>query len=249
MAQFCVKCGAPMGDGMQFCTSCGATVGAPPAPAAPAPAAPAPGIGDMALAPAAAAPPLAPIPVVPVPAPGAKKGSPVVKILLIVVAVIIFFMVLVGASCAYMFYRAKQKVSQFEKQAEATMRTNSPEVPTQPGTQPGTQPDNSGGGMTPGAGAPVNIADLAYPGATLGESKSQSLFGAAGIKIQEYITGDSVDTVVAYYRNKLSNANVSESNGSAVVTLGGTGGITTISIAPDTASGKTKITVSSFGKQ
>jgi hypothetical protein len=241
MAQFCVKCGAPMGDGMQFCTSCGATVGAPPAPAAPAPS-----VGETTLAPSPAAPPLAPIPVVPVGAPGAKKGSPVVKILLIVVAVIIFFMVLVGASCAYMFYRAKQKVSQFEKQAESSfpVRTT-PEVPT----QPGAQPDNSGGGMTPGAGAPVSLGDLAYPGAAVGESRNQSLFGAATIKIQEYSTGDSVDTVVAYYRNKLSSANVSENNGSAVVTVGGTGGITTITIAPDTASGKTKITVSSFGKQ
>ena len=152
------------------------------------------------------------------------------KIVLIVVAVIIFFMVIVGASCAYMLYRAKQKVSQFEKQVQ----TNFPSrMGTREGQPTGT-PENPGENPTPGAGPAAN----------------QSIFGAAGLKMQEYFTADSVDTVAAYYKNKLgSNAMVTQSGGNAVLQVGGAGGLTTINIAPDSASGKTKITVSSIGKQ
>jgi len=235
-----------MGEGMQFCTTCGAVVGGPPAaaPQAPAVQAPAP------LVPAAAAPypggPGQAVSVAPTTAPAPKSGSPIMKIVLIVVAVIIFFMVLVGASCAYMLYRAKQKVSQFEKQVQTTF-------PSRMGTRevhPMATPQNPGENPTPGAGPAVDIGQLSYPGATLGQGGNQSIFGAAGIKMQEYITADSVDTVLAYYKGKLgNNAMVTQSGGNAVLQVGGAGGLTTINIAPDSASGKTKITVSSIGKQ
>jgi hypothetical protein len=230
-----------MGEGMQFCTTCGAVVGAPPAAA----------IQPPAIQPSAplAAPPAAAAPAVsgaPAPAPAAKSGSPIMKIVLIVVAVIIFFMVIAAASCAYMLYRAKQKVSQFEKQVQTTF-------PSRMGTRevhPLAIPQNPGENPTPGAGPAVDIAELNYPGATLGQGANQSIFGAAGLKMQEYFTADSVDTVAAYYKNKLgSNAIVTQSGGNAVLQVGGAAGLTTINIAPDSASGKTKITVSSIGKQ
>jgi hypothetical protein len=241
MAQFCTKCGAPMGEGMQFCTTCGAVVGAPPAAAAQPPAIQPP--APLAAPPAGGAPAVSGAPA---PAPAAKSGSPIMKIVLIVVAVIIFFMVIVGASCAYMLYRAKQKVSQFEKQVQ----TNFPSrMGTREGQPTGT-PENPGENPTPGAGPAIDIAQLSYPGATLGQGANQSIFGAAGLKMQEYFTADSVDTVAAYYKNKLgSNAMVTQSGGNAVLQVGGAGGLTTINIAPDSASGKTKITVSSIGKQ
>src|ERR1035437_9051569 len=244
MAQFCTKCGSPMGEGMQFCTTCGAVTGGPPAAAPQPPAIQPPASPTPLAAPSAAAAPA--ISGAPVPAAAAKSGSPIMKIILIVVAVIIFFMVIVGASCAYMLYRAKQKVSQFEKQVQTTF-------PSRMGTRevhPMATPQNPGENPTPGAGPTVDMGDLSYPGATLGQGGNQSIFGAAGIKMQEYITADSVDTVLAYYKGKLgSNAMVTQSGGNAVLQVGGTGGLTTINIAPDSASGRTKITVSSIGKQ
>ncbi len=248
MAQFCTKCGSPMGEGMQFCTSCGATVGGSPA-AAP-PAAP---IDVITLATIAAEPTAAPVPVVPAAAPGAKKGSPVLKIVLIVVAVFMLLGMLGIGACVYGVYRAKQRMSQFEKQVS----NNFPSSTGTPGAQP--QADNplgNSGGDNPGtmgnpsAAPAVDLTDLAYPGATAGQSGSQSLFGAAGINMQEYLTSDSVDAVVNYYKSKLgSNAMVNQSGGNAVIQVGGGGAFTTIAVAADTSSGKTKITISSIHKQ
>jgi hypothetical protein len=170
------------------------------------------------------------------------------KIILIIVGVMIFLGLLSAASCVYFVYRAKQRVSQFEKQVQASF----PSQVGTPGQQPQTvtPPQTPGATPTPGAGAPVDMGDLSYPGATVGQGGNQSIFGAAGIKVQEYLTVDSVDTVVAFYKGKLgSNAIVTQSGGNATLQVGGTGGITTIAIVPDTASGKTKITVSSIGKQ
>lgn len=237
-----------MVEGMQFCTSCGATVSGPPA--AEPPAAP---FDAMPPAPIAAAAPVAPVVAVPPPAPGAKKGSPVVKIILIVLAVFILLGMLGVGACVYGIYRAKQRVNQFEKQ----VRNNFPssmgtrEVQPQANNPLGNSGgDNPGGMANPSAGPAVDMGDLAYPGATAGQSGSQSIFGAAGIKMQEYLTTDSVDAVVNYYKSKLgSNAMVNESGANAVIQVGGGGAFTTIAIAADGSSGKTKITISSIHKQ
>lgn len=232
MAQFCTKCGAPMGDGMQFCTSCGATTAAAPAPAAQVPVAATPA-SPVAVAPAPVTPtaPVSPAP--------PKSGSPVVKIIVIVVGVMVLLGVLAAASCAFMIYRAKQRMHQFSEQIESSIPIQT--LPSSPGQSPSENP----------GGAPaVDMGDLGYPGATAGHGSSQSLFGQAGIKVQEYFTSDSIDAVVAYYRNKLgSNAMVTQNAGNAVVQIAGGGSLTTIHIATDTSSGKTKITISSISKQ
>jgi hypothetical protein len=170
------------------------------------------------------------------------------KIILIVVAVIIFLILLAAASCAYMFYRAKQKVTQFEKQVQTSFPSRMGTREVQP--QPMAPPQTPGGFPTRGAGTTVDMGDLSYPGATLGQGGNQMIPGAGGIKVQEYLTGDSVDTVMAYYKGKLgANAIVTQSGGNAVLQVGGTGGLTSISIVSDSASGKTKITITSIGKQ
>jgi hypothetical protein len=243
MAQFCTKCGSPMGDGMQFCTICGATVGGPPA-AAPSVAP----IDIMPPAPIAVAPPVAPVLVTPPVAPGAKKGSPVLKIVLIILGVFILLGMLGIGSCVYVAYRAKQKYNRFEKEVRNNFPSGMGSREDQPSSDnPG---ENPGGMSNPGAGPAVDMGELAYPGATAGQSANQSIFGAAGFKMQEYFTSDSVDTVVAYYKNKLGNRAMSTQTGDgAVMQVGGGGALTTINIAPDSASGKTKISISSFHKQ
>jgi zinc-ribbon domain len=108
MAGFCRNCGSPLGDGQAFCVKCGTRIGeaAPP----PAQVAGAPRPAGPAAAPPPAAMPAAAAPVATAPAPA--KGSPLVKILLIVVAVI-FLMGAVGiAGMMYVGYRIREKARQ-----------------------------------------------------------------------------------------------------------------------------------------
>ena len=231
MAQFCTKCGTPLPEGMKFCTGCGATIGEPSAPAAPAPAVPAP----AAPRPAPAAPAAA--------APVASSGSPIVKIILIVLAVFIFLGLLSAGACVYMLYRAKQKVNQFEKQVHATfpMPAGTREVHPQP-VAPAVAP-------TPPAGPVVDTGVPTYPGATSWGGGTQVTTGTASLKSQEYTTSDSVDQVLAFYKDKLGpTAMVTQSGGQAVVQVLGANGEITVAIKPDSGSGKTKISINSIGK-
>jgi len=101
MAGFCRNCGSPLGDGQAFCVKCGTRIGeAAPAPAQAA-GAPPPGPAS----PPAAIPVAAPIAA----APAAAKGSPLVKILLIVVGVIFFIGAVGVAGVMYVAYRVREK--------------------------------------------------------------------------------------------------------------------------------------------
>lgn len=227
MAQFCTKCGAPLGEGMKFCTGCGATIGAPAAPPAraPAPAVPV----QAAPAPTAAA--------------AAKSGSPVLKIVLIVLGVLILLGLLSAGACVYFMYRVKQRATQFEKQVQATFPTpaGTREVRTQPVAPPAAP--------TPPAGPVVDTGVAIYPGATAWGGGSQMTMGGTAIKSQEYLTDDSVDKVLAFYKDKLgSTAMVTQSGGQARVQVFGTNGTTTIAIKPDPSTGKTKISINSITK-
>jgi hypothetical protein len=225
-----------MGEGMKFCTGCGATVGQPAAPAPQAPPTAAPVVVARPVPVAAAATAGA--------APAAKSGSPVVKIILIVVAVIFFLGLLSIGSCVYMLYRAKKGINQFEKQVQTTFPRpmGTREVQTQP-VAPTPAP------ATPSVGLAPDLASLAYPGATAPPGGNESITGMGGVNLQQLVTSDSVDTVLAFYKGKLgASAMVTQSGGQAVVQVVGSNGVVNVAIAPDQASGKTKITLSSFGK-
>ena len=119
MANFCNKCGAPS-DGGAFCGRCGAAMAKGPAPAQPQPPM------QQAVQPVAAAPvqpavaqPAAfqpvPVPAQPqaaVQAGTVKQGSPLLKIVLVVLA--LFFVLGVAAigGVYYVVYRVKQKVQE-----------------------------------------------------------------------------------------------------------------------------------------
>lgn len=177
MAQFCTKCGSPMAEGMKFCTGCGATVGQPQAamarPPAPVPVA----------APAA------------VPGPKPSSGSPVVKIILIVLAVFIFLGVLGMGACVYIGYRAKQKFNQFQKQVTTTfpMPSGTREVHVQPSAP--TRSESVQTGPVVDTGVPV------YPGAIPSGGSGQMSLGTTTVKTQQYLSDDSVDKVVAFYKD------------------------------------------------
>ena len=240
MAQFCTKCGAPLGEGMKFCTSCGATMGGPPAPPAQTPAAqppaaavPSPTPGAPSLAPAAPA----------AAAPAAKPGSPVLKIILIVLLVLILLGILAAGSCVYFLYRAKQNLTQLGKEVHTTL-------PAQMGTREvHPQPAAPAAVPTPPAGPVVDTGVAIYPGATPWGGGNQMTMGGTNMKSQEYTTDDSVDKVLAFYKDKMgANAMVTQSGGSAALQVLTANPQITISIKPDAGTGKTKITISSVAR-
>jgi hypothetical protein len=169
--------------------------------------------------------------------PAASSGSPIVKIILIVVAVFVFLGLVSAASCVYFVYRAKQKMTQIEKQAQA-MQTGMPAGNTQP-PAPGEAPPQV-------SATPIDPSTLVYPGATARQGAS---IAVGGLQVQEYLTDDSVDKVLSFYKEKLGpKALVRETNNQALVQIGGPTGVFSIAIGHDEASGKTKFSITRMGK-
>ena len=225
MAQFCTKCGTPLAEGLRFCTGCGATSGeAPMAAASPEP-------------PAAVAPVSAPAPTSPATVPKASSGSPVLKIVLIVLAIFAFFSVLVTGVGVYFYYtHVRPRVAQIEAQVRnAKVPTATPEaapVPTAPIPAPATQ-----GPTFANTGVPI------YPGASPKENAGSVSAGNSQLSMEELSTDDSVEKVVAYYKDKLGPTALVNPNGATTLIEYGdaAGHMVMISIAADSATGKTKI--------
>jgi hypothetical protein len=229
MAKFCTKCGAPLAEEMRFCTACGATSDVPSAPVAR-------GSATFSPQPMAAALPSGPgTPAAPAP----TTGSPVLKIILIVVAVLIFLGLVSAGACVFMVYRARQRVRQFERQVHSSFPSpaGTPGVQTQPG-----RPGQGGGGV-------IDLGVPIYPGATPAEGGSSMSLGAGAVKVQQYTTSDSTDQVTNFYKDKLgSAARVMQRGQESLVQLIGSNGVVNVSIAPDDNTKKTRITISSIGK-
>lgn len=226
MAQFCTKCGSPLTEGVQFCTGCGAPTGqgASPFEAAPAPLSPAGG----AASPVVPAPP-APAPAGYPPAPRPSSGSPVLKIILIVVLVLVFLGILSAGACVYFVYRTRQRIHQYQRQ----MNSSFPTTTTAPGSSPGSV-------------AGIDASSLEYPGAVADNGASLTM---GPIQVRQYLTSDPVDKVVDFYKQKLgTKAFVQEGAGSAVVQAGGSNGGFHITISPDSAQGKTRISITRIAK-
>ncbi len=233
MARFCTKCGTPTEETLRFCPKCGNAL-APAVAASPAAAAPPP--APVPSAPIAAAPaPSAPTPAAAAPA---KSGSPILKIVLAVVGVIVLISLLGIGACIFGIYKAKQKVQQLAQEAKVTHTFGTPEVATQKGPAPSEA-------ATPNPA----LADLAYPGATATQSGGSMSFGGIGVSGQEYETSDAVDTVVAFYTGKFgSKAMMMQSGGKTQFTVTGSDGITTVVIEREAGADKTKISISSIKK-
>jgi hypothetical protein len=230
MARFCGNCGSALEESQAFCGNCGAPAGVPvgaqqaevtpPAAAAPAPVAAAP-------VPAAAAP--------------AKGTSPVVKIILVVVAFFAFITVAGIGACVYIGYRAKQRLNETFKVDEGgkgiTLKT--PKGDIRLGESPGAE-GKSIGGIPP------------YPGATpVNQGGDFSVGGKSLISGQEYTTSDSVEDVVNYYKEQLGpKVSVMESQGKFQLTRAdeASEGITIVHVSPNENAEGTKIVVSYMGK-
>jgi hypothetical protein len=219
MARFCGNCGLALEESQAFCGNCGAPVGAQQAEAVPPPVATPP--------PAAAAP--------------AKGTSPVVKIILVVVAFFAFVTVAGIGACVFIGYRARQRLNETFKVDEAgkgiTLKT--PKGDIRLGESPGAE-GKSIGGIPP------------YPGATpVNQGGDFSVGGKSLISGQEYTTSDSVEDVVKYYKEQFGpKVGVMEFEGKFQLTHADdkNEGITIVHVSPNENAEGTKIVVSYMGK-
>lgn len=226
MARFCTDCGSPVGEDLSFCSQCGKPL-APAGVPAPSAASPTP-----ATAPAAQPAPAAP----------AKGSSPVLKIILIVVLILVFISVAGIGACVYGIYRAKKAVTENFKMDERgkSVEIQTPSGPLKLGQQAAKPGDTV-------AGVPV------YPGATAQEGGGQLSFGDKfSIGGQDFVTDDSVEQVVEFYKEKLgSDLSVVQNEGNYRLSIQkGTKEhptMVTIDVANDQSSGKTKITIAHMG--
>ena len=236
MPRFCTSCGTPVADDLSFCPQCGKPMAAHPA-AAPA------------AAPVTPAPPVAPAPPVVSPAPAAPaavaapaKSSPILKIILAVVLVIVFIMVASIGACVYFGYRAKQRLNTFKQSIQMTQtRGGTPEVHMERGEEPE-------------AAAPAASEIPVYPGATPLKGGGELSFGGmGGISVQQYETSDPVAQVLAFYKDKLgADIPAAESEGHYRLTVNKMTEkpprMWTIEILEEKDAGKTKITISRMGR-
>lgn len=178
MARFCASCGTQVAEDIMFCSQCGAAI-----------AAAEPTVADVSLQPARVEPPAA------VPAPAAvppPAKSPFLKIVVIVVLVFGLLAVAGIGTCVYIGYRAKKAVTDQIKLDEGGKGI---EIPTPGGTI--RMGENSDKTPTEVGGVPV------YPGAKATEGGGQLSFGDKfQFGGQEFLTDDSVDQVVGFYKEK-----------------------------------------------
>jgi hypothetical protein len=158
----------------------------------------------------------------------------------VVVAVLIFLSLLGVGGCVYFIYRAKQRVNALKNEVQITLPASAgtPEVRSEPEAQ---KPNPE---TTPATNLEVPI----YPGATPAPGAGEISLGAA-FKVQQYMTDDSVDKVVSFYKDKMGPpALVQQSGGKALVQVTGSNGMVSVSVVHDDASGKTKFTITRIGK-
>ena len=223
MAKFCTKCGTSLEENLNFCPKCGAAVGAATAPSAlPAPA---PARGAVTGGASTAAP--------------AAKGNPFLKIILLVVSIFAFVTVLGIGSCIYFAYRVKQKATAMVEGAKSARQSlGTPEVHLEKG----------GAGSQAATTATIDVPP--YPGSVPTKSEGELSFGKSGaVSGQEYETADSVEKVLAFYKDKFgSKITIQESEGNAEFTLLTKTAVNTVTITRDEDASKTTINIARMGK-
>jgi hypothetical protein len=241
MAEVCIKCGAPLVEGMRFCTSCGATLGEPLAPAVPPPSA---GVPTPPATPPEVglnAPPLTQVPAAT--APTATSGSPILKIVFAGVALLIFFSLLGIGACVFMVYRIKRSVNRIEKHAQT--RLHWPAGTRDLALPPTTPVFSSNPNVA--TTTPSEVGIPAYAGATALDGGEELLLGTEGFK--QYVTDDSIEKVLSFYKDKLGpTAMLQQSGNRAALQLAESDGLATVTITQGANSGKTKITIVSMKK-
>jgi hypothetical protein len=137
------------------------------------------------------------------PAPPQTGGNNAVKIILIVVAVVVGLGI-VGVACVgYIGYRVARSVHVSGSGKEVTINT-------------------PGGSISTNASETFTSTDLGtdiYPGATTGKGSMRMSLPTGSMVTAVYVTGDSKDQVVSFYKEKFgSDVSVMDSSDTAVIT-------------------------------
>ncbi len=237
MARFCARCGTEVSEDLMFCSQCGAAI-----------AAEEPTVANISLeaAPSEATVPPPPPAVAPIgrqaAPPAAKSSSPFLKIVIIVVLLLVLLSVAGIGTCVYVIYRGKKAVTDNLKIDESgkTIEIPTPGGPITLGETPAETPTEVGG-------VPV------YPGAKALSGGGHITFGDKfSIGGQEFTTDDSVDQVLAFYREKYgSKLNEAQSDGHYRLSVNTETEqqphLVTIDVLADADSGKTKIVMAHLG--
>lgn len=181
----------------------------------------------------AAVPPAQPtVAYVPPVAAPAKSGSSALKIVLIIVGVIVAFGVLAIGTVGYIGYRVAHSVNVSKDGSKVSVNV--------PGA--GSFSANSSQKFT----AEELGADI-YPGATTGKGSARMTTPAGSWITAVYVTSDSKDKVLAFYKDKLGDsASVIDTPDGAIVSLKKSeqeGVVITITANSSEYSGKTQVAI------
>lgn len=209
-----------------FCTKCGTAVtgdnafctscGAP--------------VGTAVAAPASVAPPSnAPVYAAAPPAAPAKSGASALKVILIIIAVFIGLGILSVAGIMFGIWRVS-RVVHLTQNGGGAVTVSTP------------------GGTYSAGNTNVTASDLGvdiYPGATQQQGAVRVTTPNGSAVTAAYITGDSMDKVVDFYKGKLgSGASVYQSDKSAVLSLASDNKKTSVMITVSAGNnGQTKVAI------
>lgn len=202
---FCTSCGTNVEASTAFCTKCGAAMAGAAAPSA------------TAAAPAAGgAPP--------------KKGTSVLKIILMIAGVLFLLGVTVVGVVIYGAYRVAESVQQAAKEGRIETPMGTVETSKDP------------------ADAAKDIGVELYPGATpVKEGSSSVTFGGVSATTVVLETSDSPQKVFEFYKAEFPNASMTSSEGDThTIMAGEKNEFVTVVIAPE--GGKTRITIARTSK-
>lgn len=200
---FCNSCGATLDSGTKFCNKCGAAV-------------PAPSVAVPVAATSAA--------------PAAKSGgSSALKIILIVVAVIVGLVLIVGASCSYIAYRAVKGTHVRENNGNVKVETPFGKIETN------TNPEE----------AARKIGLPPYPGSTAVKNGTATMdMGGMHTSSAEFETSDAPATVADFYKGQLSKPQVMSNGEIYTLVSGDSSGKDVTTVTIEASDGTTRIHMS-----
>jgi zinc-ribbon domain len=226
VASFCSNCGTQISPGAQACTACGAAV-----------AAPVPVAGPVAAPPPAAAPVFVPVAVpVAAPAPMAaapvpvKQGTSAVKVILIILAIFVGLGVLGAGAFGFFVWRVAHAVKVAANNGQVALNL----------------PGGTFSANTTDSFSSSDLGTDIYPGASAGKGSMRMTLPTGTMVSAVYVTSDSKDQVVAYYKNKFGSDNVSsfDSTDGSVITYTKSQQeqvVVTVTSSPTEYDGKTQI--------
>ncbi len=188
---------------------------------------------QMSVAPAAAraVPSTSPAP--------AKKGGPLLKVLAALAAILALFIIVGVAGSLYFVHKAKEKVASIVEENRAKKSGEE---------KPKIRLEEGGAGSKAAMDATIDVP--AYPGSTPTKGNVLSAGPVGAVSSQEYETADSVEKVFAFYKEKFGSKIrvIEDFAGKVEFTYMSSTSVTTVTIAHDSGSGKTKITIGHMGK-